>query len=56
MSCAVSYVCFPYDPYRGNEGWEFYQKNDLLFKKLNENNYMNNVGFCNSKQIFVHIQ
>lgn len=56
MRCVVDYVCFPYDPYRGNEGWKFYKKNDLLFEKLNKNNYMNNVDYCNSKQIFVHIQ
>ena len=52
----VGYACFPFDPYRGGERWNFYQKNDLLFQKLNGNNYMNNVGYCNSKQIFVHIQ
>lgn len=56
IKCDVGYVCFPYDRYRGNEGWKFYQKNDLLFQKLNGNTYMNNVGYCNSKQIFVHIQ
>ena len=56
IKCVVGYVCFPFDPYRGNEGWKFYQKNDLLFQKLNGNTYMNNVGYCNSKQIFVHIQ
>ena len=56
IKCVVGYVCFPFDPYRGNEGWKFYQKSDLLFQKLNGNTYMNNVGYCNSKQIFVHIQ
>ncbi len=49
------YFCFPFDPYRGNEGWKFYQKNNLLFQKLDGNNFMNNVNYCNSKQIFVHI-
>lgn len=52
----VGYACFPFDPYRGNEGWKFYKKNNLLFQKLDGNNFMNNVGYCNSKQIFVHIQ
>lgn len=56
IKCDVDYVCFPYDSHIGNEGWKFYQKNDLLFQKLNGNTYMNNVGYCNSKQIFVHIQ
>jgi hypothetical protein len=51
----VRYACFPSDPYRGNEGWQFYKKNNLLFQKLNGNNFMNNVDYCNSKQIFVHI-
>lgn len=51
----VCYACFPFDPYRGNEGWKFYKKNNLLFQKLNGNNFMNNVDYCNSKQIFVHI-
>lgn len=52
----VRYTCFPSDPYQGNEGWKFYQKNNLLFQKQDGNNFMNNVDYCNSKQIFVHIQ
>ena len=51
----VRYACFSSDPYRGNEGWQCYKKNNLLFQKLNGNNFMNNVDYCNSKQIFVHI-
>lgn len=52
----VRYACFPSDKYQGNEGWQFYKKKDLLFQKLDGNNFMNNVDYCNSKQIFVHIQ
>lgn len=55
VKCVVCYKCFPHDPYQGNEGWTFYEKNNLLFQKLDGNNFMNNVGYCNSKQIFVHI-
>jgi hypothetical protein len=53
---SVGYVCFPYDPMRGNEKWIFHSKNDLLLQKHPNNPYMKNVGYCNSKQIFIHIK
>lgn len=52
----VSYYCFSGDQYRGNENWIWHRNNNNLFKILDGNTYMNNVGYCNSKQIFVHIQ
>jgi hypothetical protein len=51
----VLYLCFPYDPYRGNEGWFFYSNNDLKFMNHNNNAYMKNVDYCNSKQILIHL-
>ena len=53
---SVRYVCFPNDPKRGCENWEYYPNNDLLLERLQNNPYMKNVGCCNSKQIFIHIQ
>ncbi len=50
------YYCFPGDPYRGNEGWRWHRDNRNIFRILEGNTYMDNVGCCNSKQIFVHIQ
>lgn len=49
------YLCFPLDNYRGDEQWFFYETNNLLFRELPANKYMNNVHYCNSKQIFVKI-
>lgn len=49
------YLCFPGDPYRGNENWRFYSDNSILLAKHPQNTYMANVDFCNSKQIFVKI-
>lgn len=42
--------------YLGAEGWRLHKNNRNLFRILEGNTYMNNVGYCNSKQIFVHIQ
>lgn len=55
VSYKVRYLCFPSDPYRGNERWNFYSRNDLMFKKHEDNIYMDNVGYCNSKQILIHL-
>lgn len=52
----TSYYCFPNDPYRGNENWKWHRNNKNVFLTLAGNSYMNNVEYCNSKQIFVHIQ
>lgn len=52
----TSYYCFLGDPYRGNESWKWHKDNKNVFMTLAGNNYMKNVGYCNSKQIFVHIQ
>lgn len=56
VNFSVRYVCFPYDPMRGGENWDFHSKNDLLLQKLPDNPFTKNVGYCNSKQIFIHIQ
>ena len=50
------YYCFLNDPYRGNENWIWHRNNKNVFLTLAENPYMENVGYCNSKQIFVHIK
>lgn len=52
----VSYAYFPGDPYRGGENWKGYNSGALMFSKLKGNTFTANVGFCSSKQIFVHIQ
>lgn len=53
---SVGYVCFPNDSMRGDEKWIFHSKNDLLLQKHPNNPYMKNVGYCNSKQIFILIK
>lgn len=47
---------FPGDPLHGWIRWSPYNSNSLLFNKLQGNTYMKNVGYCNSKQIFIHIK
>ena len=56
LQLQTSYFCFLGDPYRGNEGWKWHRNNKNVFLTLTGNNYMKNVEYCNSKQIFVHIQ
>ncbi len=52
----ILYYCFKKDPYRGTEGWIKHNDDMNLLLKLPDNIYMNNVDFCNSKQIIIIIK
>ena len=55
VTVTTKYRCFPFDMVKGNQPWKSYPKNKLVLPLLQGNNLDSGVRFCNSKQIFVHI-
>ena len=50
-----NYWCFKNNKFKGGEDWKEYKSDRLQFQDLDSNSFIENLGYCNSKQVFIHL-